>query len=644
MASEPTCHGASAGASCPPIQLRFPRFLPAAVLLIASAAWAQAPAERVAPAAPGTRISIDAKDTDVQEVLRWVSDQTGVNIVAGPEVTGKVTVKLVDVPWEQVIHTVAEQAGCVVEVPDKFLYRVSKPPRITFHAAEANLVSVVDLIALQSGANVVVSPDVRQEQKKVSIRLKGVPWDKALTIIVETAGYRVVEEPEHHLWRIVKPEALAQQLSTRVFKLRYVQPPSPYEAKIDTEVTIGDVKAPSGDMSKDFTLFKAVQNIMSPQGKMEFDRVSSSLVVMETVPKLQEIERIIKQMDVEPKQVHVSVKFVTTTNDDLFKWGADWTGGGKTAPQVGLSGGSSATTFPFYWLQKGIKGLDQLTIYKDADGVYRRGAGPSPDDLTALAPEYALGKLDFTGLNMMLQFVKQDERSQLQQAPSLLTLDNHAATIFVGDTIRFAEFTTESTETGSTTGVEEATNSPVSTGLQMLIIPHIIEDSDQIILTIIPELVELSGPHDGFDEYTSGEGDTLRLPRVRSTTVATRLKLDSAETAVIGGLWDERQGHNEYKIPLLGDIPILGWFFKFKHRATTRSSLLIFITVHIVDRAQEANEVVAEQVAFKDRGMKPMADLDEHMELRENMLIGEKVRQAGPDFISAKFYQFELKK
>jgi general secretion pathway protein D len=210
------------------------------------------------------------------------------------------------------------------------------------------------------------------------------------------------------------------------------------------------------------------------------------------------------------------------------------------------------------------------------------------------------GILDFSQLAPIFSLLKRDDKSTVTQAPKLLVLDNQQATIFVGETVRFAEtFSTSNQQGGVEFGIREAANSPVQTGFQRLLIPHVIRELNQVILTVIPQFESLtqgnSVAHPGFDEYTSGTM-TILLPRVSHQTVVTKLKMDSGQTAVMGGLVNEQDIDQIDKVPILGDLPFGGWAFKKKVTNKTKRNLFIFLTLHVLDRAQESRAAVAEKI------------------------------------------------
>ena len=147
--------------------------------------------------------------------------------------------------------------------------------------------------------------------------------------------------------------------------------------------------------------------------------------------------------------------------------------------------------------------------------------------------------------------------------------------------------------------VEEAPNSPVSVGFQLLVVPHIVPGTDKIIMDVIPQSDALSGTGSsalapaGFDVFTvgSGSGDgQIALPRVSSSTIATQVLLRSGQTAVLGGLMTDTISDTVTQLPLLGDIPLLGWLFKHKNTTKTRTSLIVFVTPQLIRSPEEVDE------------------------------------------------------
>lgn len=527
-----------------------------------------------------TRVTLKVKDQPLVDVINHIRERAGVNIMLAEGVDEKVTVDLTQVPWRVALEIVAERAGCILVEKAPNVIRIESPPRVTFNFTGADVKTVIDAIAKVSGASIVTAPTV---EGSVHLRINDVPWRTALDTVVKSLGYVVVEDG-WNIYRVVSPSSLETQMVTKVFRVKYLRPPPRYAPNIKTEYATD--KAPKQaaggaqqDPSKTFTLIQALRSALSPTGKLDFYETTNLLVVRDIPPVVAEVERMLAEIDVEPAQVFIDVKFVTTTNTDALSYGVDI---GQDGLTVGLTGGSIPSRLPF---EIGTGGWNNEII---------ASAGANTPGLAGqeLADAITFGRLDFTRTTFTLNLLAQDESSRIVQAPKLLALDNQEATIFVGRTIRFAETTAESNQSGGLTySIKEAANSPVQTGFQLYLVPHIIPGSDKIMMTVIPEAEQLVGRSEdpnlqGFQIFTSGEGTenevSIALPQIASSTLVTTLLLESGETAVIGGLITESDVETVRKLPVLGDIPVLGFFFKTESRSKVNESLLIFITPRII--------------------------------------------------------------
>ena len=214
-------------------------------------------------------------------------------------------------------------------------------------------------------------------------------------------------------------------------------------------------------------------------------------------------------------------------------------------------------------------------------------------------PDVMFGALNLNEVSATLRLLEKDSRSEIVQAPKLIALDNQVATIFVGETIRYAQARSEQGQAGGLQlVVEEAPDSPVSTGFQLLVIPHIVPGTDKIIMDIIPKSESLSGTGTstlapaGFDVFRVGSGTgegSIALPRVASSTIATKVLLRTGQTAVLGGLVTDTDSVTETKLPLLGDIPVLGWLFKNKAATKSKNTLIVFVTPSVIRSPEDVD-------------------------------------------------------
>jgi len=550
-------------------------------------------------------VTIDVRDKDLGEVLSQIGEQVDVNIVVDPQVEEKVTLSLDAIGWREALDILARQTSCVIIVESDRLIRFTQPPSVNIEFQNADLAVVLDLLAKQSGANIVIAENV---VGKVSLTLRDVPWREALNTIVKTAGYVVVSEREGitEILRIVSSDQLIQQQETRIFRLRYIRPPEQYVAIIsDIDKQAENVSRDiSAEAAGEFTLLKALRSALSPGGVMDFDIKTNALIVKDIAPSLDEIEKIITEIDVEPALVQIEVKFISTTSDDILEAGLkfdDPNTPGRDGFRLSAYGAAPLSGTPDLSGTGSI--VDPLTGPTFPGSIAHNG-GTWPFDIGNMqsigVPYQALGVLDFTQTNLLLSMVKDDENSKIIQQPFLTTLDNYPSTIFVGEEVPFAVQSVQQDQNGNVTvSIDENDRSPVNVGFTLYVSPHVIPDTDMIYMNVIPKVSTLVGNTSdipGFDRFRfsdpgSGNSAYIDLPRESSQTVVTYLRVRDGQTAVIGGLHTERRVEIESSIPLLSDIPYLGELFKWRRRQANVDHLLILVTPRILKSDEVSDEV-----------------------------------------------------
>lgn len=548
-----------------------------------------------------SRLTLRLKDRDLREVVSSIRKRTSVNIIMDQAIEATVTIDLQDVAWRQALELVAEQAGCVVAEVDGGVLRVEKPPRVYFAFENTDIQKVIDTIAKISGANIVVAPEVRGS---ITVRLKNVPWRDALETTVKTLGFVVVQE-ERGILRVVPASNIEQDLETKMIQLRYVRPNSTYVPFIISQYV--EDKRPTGKLAKgeiQFTLLDTLRGMITPDvGSLEYIQERNMIMVKDTKPIVDSIVRAIEMVDTEPSQIYLDVRFATTTNEDVLDVGVSPGGSGYTA-SIGM--GQIPHRLPF---NLGQGGWDDSIIANDSGtGPFANSVGNLPAN--TVVPDVVFGALDFTQVTATLRLLKKDARSEIVQAPQIVALDHQTATIFVGEAVRYAQSRVEQGQAGGLLqALEEGDESPVNVGFQLLATPHIVPGTDKVILEVIPQRTALTGTGAtglapaGFDVFTVGTGNqagTIALPRVASSTLATTVLLRGGQTAVLGGLKSKTESETVTKIPLLGDIPVLGWMFKGKTRSETNTTMLVFITPSVIrspeDMHSQMNQILEERM------------------------------------------------
>jgi type IV pilus assembly protein PilQ len=552
-----------------------------------------------------SRLTLRLKDRDLREVVASIRKKANANIIIDPSIEATVTIDLQDVPWRSALTLVAEQARCIVSEADGGVLKVENPPKTTFSFENTDIQKVIDTIAKISGANIAVAPEVKGT---VTVRLKNIPWRDALESVVKTLGYVVVEE-KRGILRVVPPSNVQQDLVTETFQLRFARPNSTYVPFIQSTY-IDDLRnrQPMQPGQTMFSLIDTLKQMLTPQvGTLDYVSEQNFVVVKDTRPVIDNIRRTLDLIDTEPAQIQLDIRFVTTTNEDVLDVGINPGGSGWTA-SLGL--GQIPTNLPF---NLGQGGWDDRIIANPTGDNSGQGRGPFADEsLNAgetTVPNVVFGALNFQQVTATLRLLKRDTRSELVQAPQIVTLDHQPATIFVGEAIRYAQARVEQGQAGGLLlALEEGDESPVSIGFQLLTTPHVVPGTDKIVMQVIPQRTSLSGTGNsplapaGFDVFTIGSGGSegvIALPRVASSTLSTTVLLRSGQTAVLGGLKTKTQSETITKLPLLGDIPVLGYLFKGKSRQDTMTTLLVFITPELIRSPEDVEKSM--QRALEER-------------------------------------------
>ena len=554
------------------------------------------------------RLRLNVVDEPLSEVVRTLRRYSGANIIVLEGGDVRITLELDDVHWRDALDYATRLARCSVDERPSGVIEIAQPPFLSdYNFKDAPLRDVIENIARVSGANVIISPEV---QGIVTMRLSDVPWRDALEVLCTTLGYLVVEE-RGGILRVTDPTSLEKQLVTRSYQLRYLRPRGNYVPVIKSEFVDGKATPPT-NTADDFTVLKALKKALSPRGMLDFIDSQNVIILRDTVQVQDVVQEILRRLDVEPVQVYVDVKFVSTTEGALLNLGVDF---GDAGPSASLSGGQIPITFPF--------DLSNQGGFEDGMIVNTNGGGPWADESknvgNTLFPDTIFGALNFTQFQATLRLLQSDSSTEVIQAPKIVTLDGRAATIFVGETIRYAEAKTEQGQAGGLSlSVTEASNSPVEVGFQLLIRPHVVPGTQRIELEVIPKETSLSGTGSsalappGFDVFTlgaSGLEGSIALPRTRSSTLVTNMMLDSGQTAVIGGLTTDVDSTSESRVPFLSSIPFLGRLFRHETETTTRRSLMIFITPTIIHGREDAARILEHEIKRRNRRLREELDM-----------------------------------
>ncbi|MEO0019995.1 MAG: secretin N-terminal domain-containing protein [candidate division WOR-3 bacterium] len=386
-----------------------------------------------------------------------------------------------------------------------------KPP-LTLLVQDAEVSSVLRMLARQFDLNLLVTQDVKSI---VSVRLNEVPLRAGLEALVKAGGCNMVEDKSGLI--IVKPlkKEMFGELQTRVFNLDYV------EAE-DAIKVVKKVLSPSGE---------AVQGFRRVGTKAAAGSERSAILVVTDIPEaLDEVAKVIAELDRPVPQIAIEAKFIETTLSAEEQYGINWT------PLA-----SFTTELPKIGKEVAIP-----VVFK----------------------EMLLGKISFANFTAVFQLLMTRGNSRVLANPKTVTLDNQTATVSMGLNVPVREVNKDP-NTGEITYTWKTRSIPIS----MEVTPHVTSDG-MITMKVKPSVKAITG-------WVGSPDD--RQPIVAEREAETQVKVAEDEVVVIGGLVKDEETRNVGKIPLLGDIPILGYLFKKTSIDRTKSDLMIFIIPHIVN-------------------------------------------------------------
>lgn len=434
---------------------------------------------------------------------------------------------------------------------------------VTVDFKDADITNVLRILSLKSGVNIVAGPEV---SGTVTLRLQNVPWQQALYVVLRTYGF--VSERDGNIIRVTTRENIeAEPLKTRTFTLNYT---TAEEAE------------------------EAVKEMLSERGKIRTVNRTNSLIVTDIANNVENIGRVIEKLDRITPQCYIDAKIVRTELGRTENMGIDWNVVGGLA-----AGAIRPTTFPFnsgapWWgflhhlypeSRQSQLGTEYRTGNREElnDGTWRAAdsispyAWPTPDGTsTGTNRIWTFGTLDFSQFSAVLQLLKTRTNTKVISNPRIVVLNHQEAEVQVGQDIPIPTY-----ERNETTGSMEVTGYNFrQVGVVLKVTPHI-NYADQIMVELQPEISSFLG----MLQFTQ----TLSAPQFQITIARTQILVDDGETIAIGGLITDNKSTTEDKVPILGDIPIIGKLFRSKREtagdANNKTETIFFVTITIVDTA-----------------------------------------------------------
>jgi len=444
-----------------------------------------------------------------------------------------------------------------------------KAAKITMDFDKVGLKSVIAFLAQESGINIVASQKVLEASPVVSARFKDTGLDEVLKYITKNLGliYRVDKDV---VW-IASPEEIANEpMETRIYYLNKGGGLFTEFSPMTSSSSDTGLGGSSAQINKVLTIEDTLKEVIPwpADSKITYDKRLNALIVRNTPQNLQTLEDIIYNMDVEPLQVLIEARFIEVDITDTKELGIDWS----------LTQGA----YPFK---------------RDSSGDFKAGLNQNTGvDFSSFARAAEgfnfnyLGMLSNSQFQAVLHALSDNNKVKTLSCPRITTLNNQLATIKVVDEWIYPtryefEILQVPGQLPSQTPTYQYQNVPKDflrrdVGLILKVIPAVGADKKTINLSLIPEVSQ--GIQNGF-QYTGN----VTLPKFTSRNLSTSVVVTSGDTVVLGGMITETRTKVLTKVPILGDVPLIGGLFRKNQDSTERKNLLIFVTAKVLSSSGE---------------------------------------------------------
>ncbi len=466
----------------------------------------------------GEKLSLNFQNTDVRAVLQVIADFTGKNIITSDTVTGNLTLRLKDVPWDQALDIILEskgldkrQIGDVIWVAPKDELLAKEKSELE---AEQSIQNLEPLVVRQYQLNYKKADSASREL----LGLPALPGDTGEGVTCD---------------------AQAQGIAA--------------------PLTAPAVTAPVGGAGGGVA--SSPNRILSARGTATSEMQTNTLIVSDTLSKQDQVAQMLKLIDTPARQVMIEAR-VVVANDSFSKALGAKLGVAAANNTTGVYGNANNTNIATMQSPSTIAASTAAGATTGANYAVNLPAPAVAGNAAALG--FSLFNLGTGGLlNLELQAMETDGVGKIISSPRVITTNQMPAVILQGTQI-------PNVTPGTATSPPTITFSDAF--LCLLVNPQIL-NNDSVILTIEVQ-DDAEGP-----QFSSG--GVIATP-IDTKRVKTRVRMRDGETVVLGGIFTQDKRSTQDKVPFLGDIPFLGALFRDNSETNNKTELMVFITPHIV--------------------------------------------------------------
>jgi type IV pilus assembly protein PilQ len=401
----------------------------------------------------------------------------------------------------------------------------------------------------------------------LTLRLKNVPWDQALDIILKSKGLAMRQSgnvmmvaPATEIAAREKQELDAKRqqvelepLYTEIMEIKFAKAPTIAELLTNVEQNQSGSRGAASNSEIGF---------LSPRGSITIDERTNSLLIRDTAKQLSEIREIIEFLDKPVRQVLIESRIVIANNDFNKELGVRFGATTENDSKLGkaaTSGSLEATDTLFGNNSSLDPGSPRNTQQDGIPSVNDRLNVNLPVANASGTIGLALAKLPFGMiLDLELSAMQAEGQGEIISSPRVITSNQKQATIEQGTEIPYQE---ASSSGATSVSFKEAV-------LKLDVTPQITPD-DRVVMDLIVSQDQVGSIFNG-------------VPSIDTRSVQTQVLVDNGETVVLGGIYEQSTADNVERVPFFGDLPYVGFLFKNTFKSDQKRELLVFVTPKIV--------------------------------------------------------------
>lgn len=499
--------------------------------------------DALTPLAEGIKgkLSLDLRNIDIIDALKFLAMKTGISIVATKNVTGKITLIVESVPIQDVFDIMLRSNDLAYAI----------------HGSIYNVMTENEYKEIFGKK----FSDIRQVK---TLRLRYAIPEQAFALVdtLKSDIGRVLVEPDSGTVMILDTPEKVAEIEKALGKLE--------EKNIVRVFTLQYAHA------KDVEEHLKTQLDAKKVGTIKADERSNQVVIQALPDRMRDIEKLIAALDEKTKEVLIDTKIVKIKLSDDLDQKIEWEGLVKVGTELGMTYFGST---PFAAVQAAADAWrSRSDVLEDVGG--KVGSYPfsgTTSNYSGATKVVASENMNFgvidrqRDFDVFIKYLQTLGNTQILSNPKLAVVNNQEAKIHIGERQAYVTTTTTTTTGGTSTAAEEVTF--IDVGIQLSVTPTI-NDEGYITMKIKPEISSV------VDHLLTPSKNLI--PIIDTSTAETTVMVKDGATIIIGGLRKEAKVSNEEKFPFLGDMPFIGALFKSTSKSVERTELLIMITPHIV--------------------------------------------------------------